>query len=147
MAEKKETKKVEKKPVKEKKVEKKVDKKTVKAVKPAKQVKPAKEKAVKKETKIEKVETPVKENRNVEMIHIKPLITEKAVMLLESQNVLTVETTRNVRRDEIKREVEDIFEVKVDDVRTLIRNGKKYAYVKLNPKNLAIDIATKLGMI
>jgi len=83
----------------------------------------------------------------LKVIHLRPLLTEKGVMLIESQNVITFETSMNVRKEQIKKEVEDIFEVKVDGVRTLIRKGKKYAYVKLNPKNPAIDIATKLGMI
>ena len=68
-------------------------------------------------------------------------------MLIESQNVLEFETYINIRREQIKKEVEEIFEVKVQNVRTLIRKGKKYAYVKLNKNNPAIDIATKLGMI
>ena len=45
------------------------------------------------------------------------------------------------------KEIEENFKVKVDDVNTLIRKNKKYVYAKLNPKNPAIDVATKLGMI
>jgi len=136
------------------KAEKKVDKKQAKTDK----VKRAKEKKiVNKEIKIQKVKTEKKiedvgKNKtsfgeNTEVIHLKPLVTEKAVMLIESQNVMTFETSINARRDQIKSEVEDVFETKVEDVRTLIRNRKKYAYVKLNAKTPAIDIATKLGMI
>ena len=104
---------------------------------------------VKKEKKqVKKTEVkPAKRKMSLEILPLKPLITEKAVMLIESQNVLTFETSIVSRRDKIKEEVEEVFEVKVEDVRTLIRNGKKYAYVKLNPKTPAIDIATKLGMI
>ena len=32
-------------------------------------------------------------------------------------------------------------------IRTNIRNNKKIAYVKLNKKYLAIDVATKLGLM
>jgi len=35
----------------------------------------------------------------------------------------------------------------VNSINTLIKLNKKFAYVKLNAKNPAIDIATKLGMI
>ncbi|MAG02443.1 50S ribosomal protein L23, partial [Candidatus Pacearchaeota archaeon] len=50
-------------------------------------------------------------------------------------------------KTKIKKMVEEDFGVKVDSINTLIRLNKKYAYVKLNEKNPAIDVATKLGMI
>ena len=139
-----------KKPVKktEKKVEKgKKEEKKAKQVKPVKEkkVKPVKAKEIKKEAP--RAEVKKKTIGSGKIIHLRPLVTEKAVMLIESQNVMTFETTMDVRRDQIREEVEEIFETKVDDVRTLIRKSKKYAYVKLNPKTPAIDIATKLGMI
>ena len=80
-------------------------------------------------------------------ISLKPVTTEKAVMLIESQNILTFQTGKNATKEEIKKEIEDLFEVKIEKVRTLIRENKKHAYVKLNKKNPAIDIATKLGLI
>ena len=78
---------------------------------------------------------------------MKPIVTEKAVMMIESQNVLTFETGKDKTKDEIKKEIEDLFEVKVEKVRTLIRGNKKYVYVKLNKKFPAIDVATKLGLM
>lgn len=78
---------------------------------------------------------------------IKPITTEKAVRLIETENTLLFETERQKRKPAIKKEVEETFNVKVDKVRTLIRANKKIAYVKLNKKNPAINIATKLGMI
>ena len=78
---------------------------------------------------------------------MRPLVTEKAVMLIERDNVLTFELDKRKTKDEIKKQVEEVFNVKVDKVRTLIRNNKKYAYIKLNKKYLAIDLATKLGMM
>ena len=78
---------------------------------------------------------------------MKPLVTEKAVMLIESQNILTFELDKRKTKTEIKKEVEEIFDVKVDSVKTLVRNNKKYAYVKLNKDVLAMDVATKLGLI
>jgi len=68
-------------------------------------------------------------------------------MLIESQNVLTFKLFRNATKKEIKREIEEIFEVKPVKIRVNNRGSNKYAYVKLNPKDPAIDIATKLGMI
>ena len=78
---------------------------------------------------------------------MKPIVTEKAVMMIEAQNILTFETDMRKTKELIKKEVEEMFEVKVDKIRTLIRGNKKYAYVKLNGKFLAIDVATKLGLM
>lgn len=78
---------------------------------------------------------------------MKPVVTEKAVMKIEMENILTFELGKEISKDKIKSEIEELFDVKVSKVRTQIRNNKKYAYVKLNKKNPAIDVATKLGII
>ena len=78
---------------------------------------------------------------------LKPLTTEKAVMLIESQNVLTFQTDKEKTKGQIRKEIEELFEVKVEKIRTLIRWNKKYAYVKLKKEFPAIDLATKLGLI
>jgi len=78
---------------------------------------------------------------------MRSVVTEKAVMIIESQNVLTFEVSTKMNKSEIKKEIESVFGVKVESVRTLIRGNKKYAYIKLNKKDLAIDVATKLGII
>jgi large subunit ribosomal protein L23 len=80
-------------------------------------------------------------------MNLKPVVTEKAVMMIESQNVLTFETEKNKTKQEIKKEIEEMFGVKIEKIRTLIRNNKKYAYVKLKKDFLAIDLATKLGLM
>ena len=78
---------------------------------------------------------------------LKPITSEKAVRLIEAENTLLFETERQKRKPEIKKEIEEIFKVKVEKMRTFIHENKKYVYVKLDKKNLAIDVATKLGMI
>ncbi len=78
---------------------------------------------------------------------MRPIVTEKAVMMIEAQNVLTFQTEKNKKKDEIKKEIEELFKVKVEKVRTLVRGNKKYAYIKLKNEFPAIDIATKLGII
>ena len=78
---------------------------------------------------------------------IKPITSEKAVRLIEAENTLLFETERRKKKLDIKKEIEENFKVKVDKVRVFIRGNKKYAYVKLDEKNPAIDVATKLGMI
>ena len=78
---------------------------------------------------------------------MKVMSTEKAVRLIELNNTLVIEADKRKSRTEIKKEIEEVFNVKVDSINTLIRANKKIAYVKLNAKNPAIDIATRLGMI
>jgi len=78
---------------------------------------------------------------------LRPITTEKAVRLIELNNTLVFEVDRRKKKDQIKKDIEEGFKVKVDSVNTLIRKNKKYIYAKLNPKNLAVDVATSLGMI
>jgi large subunit ribosomal protein L23 len=73
--------------------------------------------------------------------------TEKIVKQIEVDNILVFVVDRSLRKEEIKNEVENLFGVKVDKVRTYNHKNKKNAYIKLNSKYPAIDIATKLGMI
>ena len=78
---------------------------------------------------------------------MRPIATEKAVMMIESANVLTFEVDKRKSKDKIKKDIEDMFSVKIDKVRSLIRGNKKYVYVKLKQDFPAMDVATKLGLM
>ncbi len=78
---------------------------------------------------------------------MKPVMTEKAVMMIERDNVITFVTSKIRDKAEIKKEIEELFDVKIVKIRTLIRNNKKYIYAKLKGDTLAIDVATKLGLM
>jgi large subunit ribosomal protein L23 len=78
---------------------------------------------------------------------MKPIATEKAIMLIESQNVLTFETERKMSKPEMKKEIEDLFEVKVENIRAMNRGNRKIIYAKLKKEFPAIDVATKLGLM
>jgi len=78
---------------------------------------------------------------------LKPITTEKAIRLIEIENTIVLQVDRRRNKNEIKKEIEEVFNVKVDSINSLIRKNKKYVYAKLNKKNPAIDVATKLGMI
>ena len=80
-------------------------------------------------------------------MNLKPITTEKAVMMIEKDNLLTFVTDSKTNKTEIKKEVEEMFSVKVEKVRTLLKGNKKYAYIKLKKEFLAIDVATKLGLM
>ncbi|MEK6914163.1 MAG: 50S ribosomal protein L23 [Nanoarchaeota archaeon] len=78
---------------------------------------------------------------------MKTITSEKAVRLIELNNTLVFEVDRRMNKKEIKEDLERNFDIKIDSINSLIKNNKKYVYVKLNAKNLAIDVATRLGMI
>ena len=78
---------------------------------------------------------------------MKPLVTEKAVMMIETNNTLSFKVDKAMTKTELKKEVEELFGVKVDQINTQIRNNQKNAYVKLKKEFPAIDVATKLGII
>jgi len=78
---------------------------------------------------------------------MKPIVTEKAVMMIEAQNTLTFETSKIKTKEEIKKEFEEVFNAKVQKIRTLVKGNRKYAYIKLKKEFPAIDIATKLGLM
>lgn len=80
-------------------------------------------------------------------MNLKPIMTEKAVMMIERDNVITFMTSMKAEKKDIKKEIEELFKAKVAKVRTLNKDNKKYAYVKLKGDVLAIDIATKLGLM
>ena len=73
--------------------------------------------------------------------------TEKIVRMIEAENKIVFECDRQVTKDDIKKEVEDLFEVKVADVKTMTRKNKKLAYVKLTKDFVAADLAAKLGVL
>ncbi|MBN1275179.1 50S ribosomal protein L23 [Candidatus Woesearchaeota archaeon] len=77
-----------------------------------------------------------------------PLSTEKSIRLMESQNQLIFIVDQQATKPQIKQAIEEAFNVKVDDVRTLnTHDNKKRAYITFNKETPAIDVATKLGLM
>lgn len=77
-----------------------------------------------------------------------PLTNEKAIGLIELKNTLIFVVSKSATKKEIKKEVEELFEVKVESVNTLITpTGKKRAFVKLKKEYKADDIAAKLKIV
>jgi large subunit ribosomal protein L23 len=77
-----------------------------------------------------------------------PLLSEDAVTLLEAENKITFIVDRRSDKHDIKRAIEQLYEVKVDRVRTLITpEGDKKAFVKLTPDFKAADLAVRLGIL
>jgi len=84
---------------------------------------------------------PPSELERLSRIIIRFVTTEKAYMLAEKYNYITIIVPRDVNKRQIKEAVEKLFNVKVIKVNTLIdRNGYKKAYVRLAPEYKALDI-------
>lgn len=77
-----------------------------------------------------------------------PLMTEKAISMIESQNKLTFIVNIKASKNDIKKAFEKFFNVKVSEVKTVITpDGRKKAYIKLSPEYKASDIAIRLGIL
>jgi large subunit ribosomal protein L23 len=77
----------------------------------------------------------------------RPLITEKTFDLIERENKLVFIVNRRANKNQIKRAIEKLHNVKVIKVNTLITpKGDKKAFVKLHPEYSAQDIAIDLGI-
>ena len=77
-----------------------------------------------------------------------PLLSEDAVTLLESENKITFIVDIQSDKHDIKRAVQELYEVKVRDVKTLITpEGEKKAFVRLMPDFKASDLAVRLGIL
>jgi ribosomal protein uL23 len=76
-----------------------------------------------------------------------PIVTEKALRLMESNNELIFVVDNNAKKEDIKKAVESLFKAKVTRVNILRTiKGIKKAQVKFSKETPAIDIATQLGM-
>ena len=62
--------------------------------------------------------------KNVYQIIKKPLFTEKGAQLKEAENKVLIEVNTDANKIDIKRAVEEIFNVKVDKVSTIKAHGK-----------------------
>ncbi len=76
-----------------------------------------------------------------------PFITEKATLSLDKNNTLQFMVEMGARKEQIRKAVEEMYNVKVVKVTTQItsRGGKK-AVVTLAPENSAEEIASRLGV-
>jgi large subunit ribosomal protein L23 len=77
-----------------------------------------------------------------------PLMTESSSIMVEKENKLVFVVSLKAGKADIKRAVEELYEVKVDNVNTQITHrGEKKAFVKLRPEFKAADVAIKLGIL
>ncbi len=75
------------------------------------------------------------------------LVTQDTVSLIERENKLVFIVDTRATKPQIKQAIEQLYEVKVEKVNTLITpQGEKKAFVKLKPEYRAADLAVKLGI-
>ena len=77
-----------------------------------------------------------------------PVMTEVASRILDTENKLVFVVNLKASRADIKRAVEELYEVRVDRVNVAVTHkGEKKAFVKLHPDFKAADVAVKLGIL
>ena len=77
-----------------------------------------------------------------------PLISEDTVMLIEAENKITFIVDLGASKNDVRRAVEELYEVRVDRVSSVITpHGRKKAYVRLSPDFKASDLAVRLGIL
>jgi large subunit ribosomal protein L23 len=80
-------------------------------------------------------------------IIVRPDVTEKSMKLVELENKLVFVVSLHANKNNVKKAVEKLYDVKVEDINTLITpKGLKKAYVKLKPEFKAEEIATRIGI-
>jgi large subunit ribosomal protein L23 len=62
--------------------------------------------------------------RNFNQILKRPLVTEKGTMLREKSNKVIFAVLKDANKIEIKHAVQDMFNVHVEDVKTMVVKGK-----------------------
>jgi large subunit ribosomal protein L23 len=77
-----------------------------------------------------------------------PLMTESASLMVEKDNKLIFIVNLKAGKSDVKKAVEELYEVKVAKITMLITpQGQKKAFVKLTPEYKASDVAIKLGIL
>jgi large subunit ribosomal protein L23 len=87
-------------------------------------------------------------------IILRPLITEKTTLMQERENTVCFEVDRRANKIQVRKAVEELFDVKVDEVHIINRKGKprmrygrvtshramvRKAYVKLAPGSKTLE--------
>eukprot|EP00828_Plagiopyla_frontata_P035505 TRINITY_DN467_c0_g2_i2.p1 TRINITY_DN467_c0_g2~~TRINITY_DN467_c0_g2_i2.p1 ORF type:complete len:176 (-),score=30.05 TRINITY_DN467_c0_g2_i2:111-638(-) len=79
---------------------------------------------------------------------LSPSATEKAMKKMEEENTMVFLVNIRSNKNQIKEAFKQMFQMKVRSIHTLIRpDGKKKAYIRLNPENDSLALANKIGII
>lgn len=77
----------------------------------------------------------------------KPVVTENTFDLIDEQNKIVFFVDIKASKRNIKEAIEQIYDVRVIKVNTLITpQGKKKAFIRLHPLDSAAELAIRLGI-
>ena len=132
-----------------------MSKKKVEKAEKVKREKIAKKKVVEKKQKAKgkkekEIEQGILETADLDMLSVvlHPLVSEKAVDKIEKENKLTFIVAKSATKSDVKKAIENEFNVKVDKVNIINdMQGRKKALVTINKQYKASDIAMKLGIL
>lgn len=80
----------------------------------------------------------------VKRIHV----SDKAIRRIKEQNTIVMIVDLDANKPQIKEAVEELFDVEVAKVNTLITPlAEKKAYITLRPEYSALDLAIDLGIL
>lgn len=79
-------------------------------------------------------------------IIINPYVTEKTMFQMERENKLEFIVRRTATKDDIRKAIEKLFEVKVDTINTKITKKGKKAVVKFGKDYKAEDLGMRIGV-
>jgi large subunit ribosomal protein L23 len=86
--------------------------------------------------------------KDIQQVIKYPLVSEDAVTLIEAENKIVFIVDADASKNDIRRAVEELYEVRVDRVNSVVTpEGRKKAYVKLAPDHKASDLAVRLGIL
>ena len=75
-----------------------------------------------------------------------PYVTEKTMNQMERNNALEFIVKRKANKEQIKKSVEKMFDVKVKSVNTRVTKDGKHAIVVFMPEFKAEDIGMRIGV-
>jgi len=75
-----------------------------------------------------------------------PYVTEKTMNHMEHKNALEFIVKREANKQQIKKHVEEMFDVKVKSVNTRVTKHGKHAIVVFMPEFKAEDIGMRIGV-
>ncbi len=82
------------------------------------------------------------------MIIKSPYVTEKVTSMIDSNDTLEFLVNIKATKPEIKKSLEDLYDIDILAVRTMITSrGQKKAIVKLAGEGSANELATRLGLL
>ena len=77
---------------------------------------------------------------------ISPVVTEKTTLMMEKENKLTFIVDRRAKKADIKKEIEERFDVKVEGLNILITKKGMKAIARLTSDYSAEEIGGRIGI-